>query len=54
MTANTRQDGDEFLRAAALVPVLVTSVAYPLERAGQALADLAHDRVNGAAVLVNG
>jgi alcohol dehydrogenase, propanol-preferring len=54
VTANTRQDGDEFLRAAARVPVLVTSVAYPLERAGQALADLAHDRVNGAAVLVNG
>ncbi len=54
VTANTRQDGEEFLRAAAQVPVVVTTVAYPLERAGQALADLAHDRVNGAAVLVNG
>ena len=54
VTANTRQDGDEFLRAAAQVPVRVSTVAYPLDRADRALADLAHDRVNGAAVLVNG
>ena len=54
VTANTRHDGHEFLEAAARVPVRVSSVAYPLEQADRALADLAHDRVNGAAVLVNG
>ena len=54
VTANTRQDGDEFLRAAARVPVRVSTVAFPLDQADRALADLAHDRINGAAVLVNG
>jgi hypothetical protein len=28
-------------------------VAYPLDQADHALSDLAHDRVNGAAVLIN-
>ncbi len=54
VTANTRHDGREFLEAAARIPVRVSWVAYPLEQADRALADLAHDRVNGAAVLVNG
>jgi propanol-preferring alcohol dehydrogenase len=54
VTANTRQDGNKFLEIAARIPVRVTTTAYGLERADQALADLAHDRVNGAAVLVNG
>jgi len=53
VTANTRDDGREFLEAAARIPVRVSSVAYPLGQADLALADLAHDRVNGAAVLVN-
>ncbi len=52
VTANTRQDGMEFLDAAARIPVRVSTVAYGFDRADQALADLAHDRVNGAAVLV--
>jgi propanol-preferring alcohol dehydrogenase len=52
VTANTRQDGIEFLEAAARIPVRVSTVAYGFDRADQALADLAHDRVNGAAVLV--
>jgi propanol-preferring alcohol dehydrogenase len=52
VTANTRHDGEEFLREAAQIPVRVTTSAYPMERADQALRDLAHDRVNGAAVLV--
>jgi len=34
-------------------PFRVTTTAYPLEEADRALADLAHDRVNGAAVLIN-
>ncbi len=53
VTANTRHDGNEFLTAAARIPVRVTTTAYGLDRADQALADLAHDRVNGAAVLIN-
>jgi propanol-preferring alcohol dehydrogenase len=53
VTANTRQNGTEFLEAAAQIPVRVSTVPYPMEQADLALADLAHDRVNGAAVLIN-
>jgi propanol-preferring alcohol dehydrogenase len=53
VTANTRADGEEFLRLAAQIPVQVSTVAYSLDHADQALADLAQDRVNGAAVLLN-
>ena len=53
VTANTRADGEEFLRLAAQIPIQVSTVAYRLIQANQALSDLAHDRVNGAAVLVN-
>jgi len=52
VTANTRVDGTELLVRAAAAPVRVTTMPYPLERADQALDDLAHDRVTGAAVLV--
>ena len=51
VTANTRQDGDEFLRLATQLRLRVTTTPYPLEQAAQALTDLAADRVNGAAVL---
>jgi propanol-preferring alcohol dehydrogenase len=51
VTANTRQDGEEFLRLAARIPLRPTTVTYPLEQADRALADLADDRVTGAAVL---
>ena len=53
VTANTRDDGEEFLRLAAQVPVQVSTVAYAMDHADEALIDLAHDRVNGAAVLRN-
>lgn len=53
VTANTRADGHEFLEAAARIPVRATTVAYGFDQADEALADLAHDRVNGAAVLIN-
>jgi propanol-preferring alcohol dehydrogenase len=53
VTANTRRDGEEFLEIAARIPIKVTTTPYGFERAGEALADLAQDRVNGAAVLVN-
>ncbi len=51
VTANTRRDGEEFLARAASIPVRAQTVLYPFERAAEALADLAHDRVTGAAVL---
>ncbi|MGO8873539.1 MAG: zinc-dependent alcohol dehydrogenase family protein [Acidimicrobiales bacterium] len=53
VTANTRADGHDFLEAAARIPVHATTVTYGLDQADEALADLAHDRVNGAAVLVS-
>jgi alcohol dehydrogenase, propanol-preferring len=53
VTANTRADGEAFLRAAAEIPLRVAAVPYDLEDADLALSDLAADRVNGAAVLVN-
>jgi alcohol dehydrogenase, propanol-preferring len=52
VTANTRKDGEEFLDAAARFALQVTAVPYPLDRADEALRDLAHDRYTGAAVLV--
>ena len=52
VTANTRADGRAFLEEAARAHVRVTTTPYPLERADEALADLAADRVTGAAVLL--
>lgn len=51
VTANTREDGRAFLSFVADHPVNVTTTEYPLGGAQQALADLAADRVSGAAVL---
>jgi propanol-preferring alcohol dehydrogenase len=51
VTANTRADGRAFLDLAARHPLNVTTTPYPFDHADQALADLAADRVNGAAVL---
>jgi alcohol dehydrogenase, propanol-preferring len=51
VTANTRQDGEQFLALAAHIGIDVTTVCYDLDQADTALRDLAHDRVNGAAVL---
>ncbi len=52
VTANTREDGREFMAAAARHRIHVTTTPYPFDAADQALRDLAADRVNGAAVLV--
>ena len=51
VTANTRQDGRDFLALAAKIPLRPTTTAYPFAEANRALSDLAADRVNGAAVL---
>lgn len=53
VTANTRQDGIEFLARAARIPLRIQTANYRLDQADEALADLAHDRFTGAAVLVN-
>lgn len=51
VTANTRRDGEELLALAPRLGVHATVQRYPLDRADEALLDLAHDRVTGAAVL---
>ncbi len=51
VTANTRADGEKFLSLAARIGITPTTTPYSLTSADQALADLAHDRVAGAAVL---
>jgi propanol-preferring alcohol dehydrogenase len=52
VTANTRQDGIDFLELAARIPLHVTTTNYRFEQANEALSDLANGRVDGAAVLV--
>jgi propanol-preferring alcohol dehydrogenase len=54
VTANTRADGREFLALAGRHHLAVTTTPYPLGAADRALADLAADRVDGAAVLIPG
>jgi alcohol dehydrogenase, propanol-preferring len=51
VTANTRHDGDELLEIATHTHLDVHTTPYPFARADQALADLAADRVTGAAVI---
>ena len=51
VTSNTRGDAAEFLRLAERLRISVTTTPYRFDQAEQALADLAADRVHGAAVL---
>lgn len=51
VTANTRADGRAFLGFAERHHLTVATTPYPLAHADRALADLAADRVHGAAVL---
>jgi propanol-preferring alcohol dehydrogenase len=51
VTANTRQDGQEFLNIAMRIGITTTVRTYPFSQAPQALSDLANDRITGAAVL---
>lgn len=48
---STRKDAEEFLALAAAIPIKTHPVAYRLEQANQALADLKDGRISGAAVL---
>jgi propanol-preferring alcohol dehydrogenase len=51
VTANTRQDGQEFLDIAMRIGITTAVHTYPFSQAPQALSDLANDRITGAAVL---
>jgi propanol-preferring alcohol dehydrogenase len=48
----TYQDGVDFLKLAAEIPVHATVRTYPLSEANEALLDLKHSRIDGAGVLV--
>ena len=51
VTANTRDDGEQFLRIAAQIPLRPTVTSYAFDQVDRALSDLAADRVDGAAVI---
>jgi propanol-preferring alcohol dehydrogenase len=48
---NTRQDGEDFLRVAAEIPLRTEVQVYPLPEANRVLNLLKHDAIRGAAVL---
>jgi propanol-preferring alcohol dehydrogenase len=48
---NTRQDGEDFLRIAAEIPVQTRVQVFPLAEANHALNALKNDAISGAAVL---
>jgi propanol-preferring alcohol dehydrogenase len=51
VTANTRVDGEEFLRIASRIAIRPTVTMYDFDDVNQALSDLAHDRFSGAAAI---
>ncbi len=51
VTSNTRDDARQFLAFAGRHRIAVTTPEYPLDRADEALTDLAAGRISGAAVL---
>ena len=48
---NTREDGRDFLRVAAEIPIRTHVELFPLSDANRALNALKHDAIRGAAVL---
>jgi len=48
---NTREDGEEFLKVAAEIPIRTQVEVFPLEQANRALNALKNDAIRGAAVL---
>jgi propanol-preferring alcohol dehydrogenase len=48
---NTREDGRDFLRVAAEIPVKTHAEVFPLREANRALNALKNDAIEGAAVL---
>jgi alcohol dehydrogenase, propanol-preferring len=51
VTANTRADGEEFLRIAGEIPIRTHTLPFELADANRALQMLKHDELKGAAVL---
>lgn len=51
VTANTRPDGEEFLKIAGEIPIRTHTAAMALDEANLALQRLKHDELQGAAVL---
>ncbi|MGH7781741.1 MAG: zinc-dependent alcohol dehydrogenase family protein [Candidatus Binataceae bacterium] len=51
VTANTRADGEEFLKIAGEIPIQTSTVPFDLTDANRALTMLKHDEIKGAAVL---
>src|ERR1700678_4278941 len=51
VTANTRADGEEFLKPAAEIPIRISTMAFGLAEANVALKMLKHDEIKGAGVL---
>ena len=51
VTANTRADGEEFLRIAGEISIKTYTVGMKLDEANRALNMLKHDELRGAAVL---
>jgi propanol-preferring alcohol dehydrogenase len=48
---NTRQDGIDFLRVAAAIPIRTQTQIFPLEETNRALEALKHDAIRGAGVI---
>ena len=48
---NTRQDGHDFMKIAAAIPIHTEVQVFPLDKANQALQALKHDGIRGAGVL---
>jgi propanol-preferring alcohol dehydrogenase len=51
VTANTRADGEDLLRLAAVLDLDVRATSYAFDETGTALRDLAEGRVTGSAVV---
>lgn len=51
VTASTRQDGEQFLKAAAEIPIRTKTQTFPLKEANKALRLLKEGKINGAGVL---
>jgi propanol-preferring alcohol dehydrogenase len=49
---NTREDGREFLRIAAEIPIHTLVQLFPLSEANRALNQLKNDAISGEAVLI--
>jgi len=49
---NTREDGEDFLRLAAQIPICSQVQLFPLDKANEALNRLKNDAIEGAAVLL--